>query len=278
MPTSVEKRKCTPSYTRAADTSLTKSSMRVQRRVAPLARGAGGAELGHRAAAQLGLQHGADGAGQDAVRARVLRVHRRVDQRRPAGIGLGGVVAVELAVADGGDRAPEVVGVLGIEHGDQRFVHRLRRGGVEARVAQHVAPGLQRHRAQHAVVDGRQRVVPEARDLGLLRRAARAGLAAQRLDLVEVARPGGAGQRRRRGRAELRRAVASPRACAAASAARPAARSARRRRARCAACTSPARRRRRPGVPRARPGPPLRRPRCRPSWPGRRQMAASAPV
>ena len=38
---------------------------------------------------------------------------RRI-QRRPSGVALGGVVAVHIAVADRGDRPPEIVGVLRI--------------------------------------------------------------------------------------------------------------------------------------------------------------------
>ena len=41
------------------------------------------------------------------------------------GIALGGIIAINVAVADRGDRAPEAVVVLGVEDSDQRIVHAL---------------------------------------------------------------------------------------------------------------------------------------------------------
>jgi DNA-binding HxlR family transcriptional regulator len=45
-------------------------------------------------------------------------MHRRVDERQPARIALGGVVAVEIPISDSREGAPEVVGVL---FGARRF-------------------------------------------------------------------------------------------------------------------------------------------------------------
>ena len=58
-------------------------------------------------------------AGHDGRLRGILRVHRRRVLRRPAGIALGRLVAVLVAVADRGDRPPEVVGELRIPIGDE---------------------------------------------------------------------------------------------------------------------------------------------------------------
>jgi hypothetical protein len=49
----------------------------------------------------------------------VFWVHRRVVNGLPSGITFGRSVAVDVAVTDGGDRAPEGVLVLGVHDGDQ---------------------------------------------------------------------------------------------------------------------------------------------------------------
>jgi len=49
--------------------------------------------------------------------------------------------AVVVAIADGGDRPPEVVVVLGVEDGDQRIVRCLAHGREEAGVLSDLAPG-----------------------------------------------------------------------------------------------------------------------------------------
>ncbi len=45
-------------------------------------------------------------------------MHRRVVDRLPGCLAFRGGVAVDIAVADGGDRAPERVLVLGVQDGD----------------------------------------------------------------------------------------------------------------------------------------------------------------
>lgn len=65
-------------------------------------------------------------AAEAAVRRRVLRVIRRSHLRDPVGVRRGLGVAVGVARADRGHRAPEVVGELGIPAGDYRV--RRRRG------------------------------------------------------------------------------------------------------------------------------------------------------
>src|SRR5437763_4502128 len=58
----------------------------------------------------------------NAVGARVFRVHRRVEDRLPGCLTIGGWVAVDVAVANGRNRPPEVVMILAIQHGDDRVV------------------------------------------------------------------------------------------------------------------------------------------------------------
>src|SRR6478735_282573 len=61
------------------------------------------------------LEHRADRARHDAVRARVFRVHWRIDKGQPRRITLRRVIPVIITVADGGDRAPEIIGIFSIE-------------------------------------------------------------------------------------------------------------------------------------------------------------------
>ena len=164
---------------------------------------AGRAERGRGPGADLGLEHRPEGPRHDAVGARILGMHGGLDERRPARIPVGGAVAVEIAVADGGDRAPEIVGVLGVEDRDQAVVHRHRGQREQARVVGDVAAGRARNRARHRPVDGRGRRLPELRHRGLLRRALGAAPRPDRLDLVVVARPGLAGESGRGARAEV---------------------------------------------------------------------------
>ncbi len=161
------------------------------------------AEGGRGPGADVGLEHRAQGRRDDAVGARILGVHRRVDERRPARIPLGRAVAVHVAVADGGDRAPEIVGVLGVEDRDQAVVHGHRGQREQACVVGHVAAGGAGDRAGDRPVDGRGRRFPEPRHRGLLRRALGAVPRPDRLDLVVVARPGVTGESGRRARAEV---------------------------------------------------------------------------
>src|SRR5215831_11186337 len=82
-------------------------------------RGAGGAQLRHRSRTDLALENRADGRRMNAVSARIFRVHRRIDKRRPRSISLGRVVAVDVTVPNSCDRPPKVVVVLRVEYRDQ---------------------------------------------------------------------------------------------------------------------------------------------------------------
>src|SRR5262249_57392867 len=54
------------------------------------------------------LDHTRDAAAKDAMRTRIFRVHRRVVDRLPGRLAIGLRVVVDVAIANGGDRAPEV--------------------------------------------------------------------------------------------------------------------------------------------------------------------------
>src|ERR1041384_1817501 len=82
------------------------------------------------AAAPPTMRPAAGGAGRRGVRG----VHGRRVQRRPAGVALGGIVAVLVAVADRRDRAPEVVVELRIPLQDERVTPPHSKQREEARV------------------------------------------------------------------------------------------------------------------------------------------------
>ena len=64
---------------------------------------------------------------------RVFRMHRRRADRLPGGVPFGGRIVVEIAVANGSDRTPELVLILGVEHGNKRIGSRDRAEREQAR-------------------------------------------------------------------------------------------------------------------------------------------------
>src|SRR5258708_37565273 len=69
-------------------------------------------DLGDVLASQDRLDDGCDAAALDAMRARVLRMHRCVGERLPSCFTIGGRVAIDIAVANCRDWPPEIVMVL----------------------------------------------------------------------------------------------------------------------------------------------------------------------
>ena len=69
--------------------------------------------------AQQPLDDGSGGPALDAVRARVLRMHRRVVDWLPGRFTLGSRVTIYVAVADRSDRSPELIVILGVEQCDR---------------------------------------------------------------------------------------------------------------------------------------------------------------
>src|SRR5262245_48140853 len=135
------------------------------------------------------LQNAHRYAGDDAGLRRILGMHGHGIERGPAGIALGGVVAVLVAVADGRDRTPEMVDELGVPVGDEGVGH--------AHVEQREEPGIVGH---GQLLLGRQltgdllpcrpevELSPELDCIVLLRRALGAPGTTQLLGLVVVAR------------------------------------------------------------------------------------------
>jgi hypothetical protein len=85
--------------------------------VGPAMRDTGRRRAGHRnlgdvRAAERRLDDSSDGGTEDAVRAGIFRVHRRIVDRLPCGIASRRRVAVDIAIADRGDRPPELVFVF----------------------------------------------------------------------------------------------------------------------------------------------------------------------
>src|SRR5215471_3189884 len=70
---------------------------------------AGERGLGDVHSSEHGLDDTRNAATLDAMRARIFRVHRRGGDRLPGCLTFGGWVAIDIAVADGRDRPPEVV-------------------------------------------------------------------------------------------------------------------------------------------------------------------------
>src|SRR2546429_1713016 len=115
-------------------------------------------------------------------------MQRRRDKRGPAGIALGSIVAVLVAIADRGDGPPEIVGVFGVPIDDV--------GVRQAHVEQREQAGtfgerqflLDRELARRRLPGGAEiDVVPKCRRLGLLRSTRRALGAPEALHLVVVA-------------------------------------------------------------------------------------------
>src|SRR5215813_8771680 len=74
-----------------------------------------------------------DAATHDAVRTWVFWVHRRVGDRLPSGLAIRGRVAIDIAVPNCRDGSPEIVVILGIQHGDQCVIDRNPRERHETR-------------------------------------------------------------------------------------------------------------------------------------------------
>src|SRR4029077_1138158 len=79
-------------------------------------------DLGNVLRSERRLNDARDGAAEDAMRTRVFRVHWRIVDRLPSRLAVREVVAVNITITDGSDWAPEVIMVLGVEHGYERIL------------------------------------------------------------------------------------------------------------------------------------------------------------
>src|SRR4249919_3345397 len=105
---------------RALAISSVRVFMLVQRRVTPGAVGLVSAISGISAVPNTALTTPATLPLWMQMGARVFRMHRRVGDRLPRRLTVGGGVAIIIAIANCRNRSPEVVVVLGIQHGDDR--------------------------------------------------------------------------------------------------------------------------------------------------------------
>src|SRR5262245_13914757 len=102
------------------------------------------------------------------MRARILRVHRRVLDRLRSWVTFGSRFAVDVTVANCRDWPPEVVVVLGVEYSDERVVEADCHERHESRAVgdTHLLRG--RQLAQKGVIGLRTGHKPESRGFGLL--------------------------------------------------------------------------------------------------------------
>src|SRR6516162_10555535 len=85
-------------------------------------RPAGHRNLGDICSSEHRLDDSRYGAAEDAMRARIFRVHRRVVDRLPGRLAIGARVAVNIAIANWRDWSPDVVMVIGIDRSNYRVV------------------------------------------------------------------------------------------------------------------------------------------------------------
>src|SRR5215813_4873086 len=160
--------------------------------------GAGHRDLGYFCGSEHRLDDTRDGPAEDTVRARILRMHRRIIDWLPSRLTVGSRVVVDIAVANSGNRPPKVVMVLGVEHRDQRLVEPNRDQRHEPRAVADIHLLCRHEIAREGVIGWWADHQPKPGDLGLLGRALGTGLAAIVLDLIVVSCPLLAVQRNRR--------------------------------------------------------------------------------
>src|SRR5450631_2033585 len=146
-------------------------------------------DLGDVLASQHHLDDGCDAAALDAMRARVFRMHRRVGDRLPGCLTIGGRVAMDIAVANCGDRPPEVVMILGVQHSDNCVVEPNRHECHKPRAVDDTHLLCDHELAYEGVIRHWSTHEPEPGSLGLLCRSLRADLSTIVLDLVVVCCP-----------------------------------------------------------------------------------------
>src|SRR5258705_5232182 len=94
---------------------------------------AGRRDLGNVRGSERLLDDTRNGAAQDAMRTRVFRVHRRSAYWLPGCLTIRGRVAIDITVANGRDRPPEVVMVLGVQHSNECIIEPKRHERHETR-------------------------------------------------------------------------------------------------------------------------------------------------
>src|SRR5712691_1540219 len=146
-------------------------------------------------------------ATQNAMGTRILRVHRCLGERLPGWLAICSWIAVDVAIANGGDGTPEPVVVLGIQYRDQCIIDRESCDRHKSRALKDVHPLGHRELSQEGMIGDGASHEPEAGSLGLHGRSLWAYLCAIILDLIEVLCPFPALERNRRTRPELGRTL-----------------------------------------------------------------------
>ena len=152
---------------RAFATSSVMAATLVKRWTTPGSRRVCQCDLGEVLGSEHRLDDAGYGAALDAMRARIFRVHRRGADRLPGCVTISGRVAINIAVANGRNRSPEVVMVLGVQYRDDRVVQANDRERHEARAVCDIHLLCGHELTQEGLIAG-QRVDPEPGGLGLL--------------------------------------------------------------------------------------------------------------
>ena len=174
----------------AIDAAATRLRCRVRKRIEPAAHtrqpDAGGVEG---SIAQDFLQHQSCRRAVGGMSRNVFRMVRGDQQRLPAALSGGFGVAVAVGVANGRDRTPEVVGVLGVPGGDAGIGQgHIQDGQQSGRGA--IAEAIRRRLliGDLVPVAGRgvaaEAISPEAGNLGLLRCSSVGGGGSEAFDFV----------------------------------------------------------------------------------------------
>src|ERR1700730_15482267 len=128
-----------------------------------------------------------------------MQCAQSVGDRLPGRLTISSRVAVDIAIADGRDRPPEIVMVLGVQHGDGRIRDPDRHQRHEPRAVDDAHLLGDHELACERVISHRRTDEPKAGNLGLLDRSLGTDLSAVLLELVIVGCPLLAIQSNRRG-------------------------------------------------------------------------------
>src|SRR5579871_3532694 len=102
------------------------------------------------------------------MRAWVFRVHGRDSDRLPSCLSICGQVAIDVTVANCGDRTPEIVMVLGIQHSHNRIIETNRDERHETCAVENAHLFRDDQLADQWMICDRRPGKPEASDLSLL--------------------------------------------------------------------------------------------------------------
>ena len=157
------------------------------------------------------VENRGNGGRDDAVRARILRMHRGSAERQPGRLARRRRIGRKVGIADGGHGTPEIVGILAVEDCDEGIdardgTERIQTGAV---LDIHL-PG-QRDLPDDGIVGAGPGEEPEASRRRLLRGAPGAGIAADFTNFIQVPGPDFRVECRGRRRAELRSGAHGPR-------------------------------------------------------------------